>query len=224
MKKIILLDEIKSLVDKKAGVLGREGFQLIGASTNKEALNLHCAEDVDLIITKLDSPDMDAVKLCSIIRENESLRDVSIIVVSPEDDEHAARKALCRANEFLTAPLDPAELDEKLHNLINVPTRAAFRAPISVKVQGRFRDEPFLCFSDNISSSGMLIETERPMSKNYVIRCTFLLPNSVRIDTDGEVARIAEKETEYDSNRYGIRFTNITDRARDAIDDFVSKE
>lgn len=222
-KKIIIADNIRSLIENEKSFLNRSSFEVLTVSTNKEVLNIHCAEGADLIVTNMDTEEMDAERLCEIIRENENLCGVSIIVVSPDDEAHTRRVKLCRANDFLKAPLDLGALDEKAHRLISVPKRGAFRAPISVQVRGHYGTEPFLCFSENISSSGMMIETDREMGAGSVLQCTFLLPNSVRVDAGAKVVRVVGKETEYDSNHYGIHFIKISERARDAIDEFVIK-
>jgi Tfp pilus assembly protein PilZ len=167
---------------------------------------------------------MSAEELCSTIRDTWELSRVSIMVVGPGDPSCKERLSRCRANETINLPIQPAHLIDKALQLLNVASRGFYRAPLGAKIQGKYRNKPFFCFSENISASGLLIQTEKPLKIGDIIRCALLLPDETRIEAKAEIVRVAEKKTEYESSMYGIRFIDIAPELQSAIDDFVRKK
>lgn len=79
--------------------------------------------------------------------------------------------------------------------VVNIPKREYYRAPISIKVNGKYESKPFLCYSENISASGMLFETDKILSKGDMILCSFILPDSTHIISSAEIIRVGRKIT-----------------------------
>ncbi len=221
MKKVIILEELLEALEREQSFLNRTEIEVLPASSNRIALYMHEAQNADLIITNIDSDAMSAEELCTTIRKDPELRKVSIIVVSLGRESDMERMEKCRANAFLTAPINPVMLLGNVRKLLDVPTRLDYRAPVSVKIEGESGDEPFLGYSENISASGMLISTDKPLKKGEIIQCSFFLPTSARIHSEAVVVRALEKPTEYDPFRYGVHFSLLDEKLRMAIDDFV---
>jgi len=223
MKKIIIANDIRSLLEKERSFLNRSSVRVFAVNSNEDALDIHKTEKADLIVTNLDMLDMSGEMFCSIIRKNKELCKVSIIVICPSDKADIERISQCRANAFITMPVTPSILLEKSHQLLNIPKREYYRSPISIKVDGRYESKPFLCYSENISASGMLFITDRILLKDDTILCSFILPDSTHIITDAEVIRVDKKITEFDANQYGIKFLNLAAESRSAIEAFIRK-
>jgi CheY-like chemotaxis protein len=224
MEKIIIADNIKTLLYEEESFFNRSSMRIFPVTSNKEALEIHSAEKVDLIITNLDMPEMSGELLCSIVRNSEELRKVSIIIVYSNTELDMERISKCRANAFITIPINLSILFDKAQQLLNIPKREAFRAPISVKVHGKYENKPFLCRSENISASGMLFETDKTLSKGDIIICSFILPDSTHIIANAEIIRVVEKITDFDTNQYGIKFSNLAFEFKSAIGAFVEKK
>lgn len=220
MKKIIIADDIYSLIKEEQSFLQRADIKVFTSPSNKDVLSAHKTEKADLIITNIDTSTMSSEDLCSAIREDKELCKVSIIILCPDTDLNK-RSLMCRANAFMTIPVQHSVLLDKIHQLLNIKARESFRSLLSIKVQGKYNDQPFLCTSENISASGMLFETEKILDKDDIILCTFFLPDSTRINTNAKVVRVVEKETEYDSNKYGIKFLELGANSLTAIEVFV---
>ena len=58
MKKIILDEDIKAILEREQSFLDRSDVTIFSASTNEEILALHRTEKADLIIAKLDTGGM----------------------------------------------------------------------------------------------------------------------------------------------------------------------
>lgn len=223
MKKIVITDDIKALIEKEESFLNRSIFRIFTVTSNEEALSVHRAEKANLIITKLDMPKMSCETFCSVIRNDEGLRTVSIIVVCAGNESAIEKSSKCKANIIIAAPIDRAVLLEKAHQLLNISERESYRVLLGVKASGNYRRTPFLCRSENISASGMLIETDKIFNKGDIITCSFFLPDSTHISTTSEIVRVVEKRDEFDTNQYGIKFYDITPEKRSAIEAFIEK-
>lgn len=222
MKKILVLRDIKADADKKGGILSRAVFRIITADSNPEVLEMHKQENVDLIITKLKSSGLDGDDLCSLIRKDEKLRKVSVIIVCDNNKPDIDRSSNCRANAVLTMPFSTDELSGLVFNLLNVPRREAYRVIINVQVNGKHDNKSFLCSSVNISSTGILIETGNKLYLGDNVSCSFFLPGVKRMTLNGIIVRCNSKTV--DINEYGIKFDRVSLEDRVAIEAFVQSK
>lgn len=223
-RKILVAHDIKSILAKGESFFSREHIKIVSFSSNEEALSIHKDEQVDLIITTLDSPQMDGKTLCSLIRDDVFLQKVSIIIVYPDIKPANEMLLQCRANAFIREPINLSLLSAKALQLLNIAQREYLRAPVAVKVQGKYKGKPFLCISENISATGMLLQTEKIIHKGDAIACSFFLPNSVHIVTEAEIVRIVKKKTEFDTHHYGIKFSNLKSTDQSEIEKYTKEE
>jgi len=78
----------------------------------------------------------------------------------------------------------------------------------------------FFSLSQNISSSGLLIETDSHLAKGDEISCSFFI-KSHQITAQGEIVRVFKKgPTRY---QYGIRFQDLDPVSKLKIEEFVKK-
>jgi len=217
MKKIIIAETVLGSVDRNMGFFGRGGVVVHPARTSEEVLSLHRQKRADLIITDHELPSMGGARLCSAIRADAALKDVSIIVTCDPDP---ASLALCRdagANAVLPKPLDPAELFARVAELIMVPQRKEMRVLLQVSVDGGSLGAPFFASSENISISGMMIETAHRFSAGDRLQCSFYIGhNQIKAE-----AMVMRTESGSGRNRYGVRFVNIDTRSLVIIEQFV---
>lgn len=221
-KKIIITEHSLSLVDTGDNFLKRENINLFVTSTKEDTLSTHERENTDLIITDIDTPSMSAEEFCTLIRKDTHTRNVSIILLSPHTSNSEQLLSPCKANAIITQPFKPALLQEKVQQLLNVPLRAYFRSTLGIKIQGSHNNKPFICFSENISASGMLVESEKVLKRGDRIVCGFYLPDSTHVVSEAEIVRIVEKIDDYDTRKYGIRFIDIKSELVSAIEAFVN--
>lgn len=222
MKKILIVDDLRPFIEQESSILSRSDFKIFTATSGDEALNIHRAEQVDLIITDLEMPGMAGDVLTNKIRQDIELKKVSVIIICTRRQYDLDRCAKCGANSYLTRPLNPEELLERVNSLLNVPFRKDLRVLIRVTVKGNFRNEPFFCKSQDISRSGLLIETERALAKGDEITCSFYVPDDERIMADAVVVRIIKKETGV--FLYGVNFSKIGLTEAHAIERYVLKK
>jgi CheY-like chemotaxis protein len=212
-----------TILEKERSFLDREGVKLFTAATNDDVLSIHRTERVDVIIADLHTPGMKLEALCSAIRSDEGLSKAAVIILRPDSAADRERSAQCKANAVLTLPMDPAQILEKVRQLLEISWRESYRVLVSVSVSGSSKDRSFFCRSGNISTTGMLIETEKIFSKGDRLACSFFLPDSAQIKANGEIVRVIQTEGSK-SCQYGVKFSELPAGAKSAIEVFVEKK
>lgn len=223
MKKILIAEALKSYIEKEKSFLKREDIIIYRAAATDDIFKIHRAEKVNLIISQIDMPGMSAEQLCAQIRNDEALRQVSLLMISPDTSSDRERASRCKPNAIMVLPINTAQLLEKVQLLLDIPWRGSYRVLLSVAIEGDDKGNAFFCSSENISSSGLLIKTDRVISKNDRVTCKFFLPNSEQIVVRGEVVRIVKRDAGTKVNQYGIRFLEIDHKAQTSIASFVQK-
>lgn len=221
MKKILLINASRYFFDEGQNLLERKDFQVFLAPSARHALQIHRQERVNLIVSDLLLPEMAGDELCNRIREDSDSRNVSFILVCHNTPEELARARKCGANVCLQKPFTARSLLEQVEKLLAVSIRKGYRVLLRVKVKGTTDDCVFFCTSQNISVSGLLIETEKQLPNGSQITCSFFLPGAAQIVVDGEVVR-TESLAGGLQMHYGIRFTNIAAEHQRAIEHFIS--
>lgn len=88
-------------------------FDVVEASSGFEALRLLPREQVDLIITDINMPDINGLELISYVRKIASYANTPLFIISTEGREKDVEKGLSLgANEYLVKPIDPTRLQE----------------------------------------------------------------------------------------------------------------
>lgn len=221
MKKILLVNAARYFFDEGKSLLDRKDFQVFQAPTALEAMQVHKQERVNLIVADLDLPEMGGDLLCNRIREDTDTRSVSFILVCRNSPAELARAAGCGANICLQKPFTAKSLLEHVENLLKISVRRGYRVLLRAKVKGAKDDAVFFCTSQNISTSGILIETDRSLLPGEQITCSFYLPGAAQIIADGEVAR-TEPAGGGTLHHYGIRFIGLSAAYQRDIERFIA--
>ena len=116
LKKILVVDDEKSLRDFVSRNLSARGFQVFTAATGLEALAIFHDQSLDLIILDLVMPHMDGLETCRRIRQ---LSTVPIIILSALDENADKVTALdIGADDYLTKPFGVDELLARVNAMI----------------------------------------------------------------------------------------------------------
>jgi DNA-binding response OmpR family regulator len=220
MKTIIIVKDLYAFLWQDATFLNREDIRVFVASTNDEALTIHRAEQVDLIVTKFDLPGLPTEEFCSLVREDEVLRTVSLIITCPDRADSIQVSSRCRANAVLLEPVYPDLLMAKVQQLLSVAERERLRVLLNAQVESQTDSGSFICRTLNVSVSGMLIETDQSLSVGTFLSCQFSLPNAKKIKAACRVVRAVEL-TPGKEYQYGLVFTDISDNALLTVDEYV---
>lgn len=87
------------------------GSKIVEATDGIDALKKLSAQKFDLVLTDINMPIMDGLKLVSLIRGNDQHKEIPIIIITTEGADEDRRKGLALgANAYLSKPIQTAEL------------------------------------------------------------------------------------------------------------------
>lgn len=108
MPHILIVDDEKSIIELAALYLERDGFQVEGVCTGKDALTKQETSHPDLIILDLMLPDIDGYEICRQIRTRSNVP-ILMLTARKEDIDKIVGLEL-GADDYLTKPFNPREL------------------------------------------------------------------------------------------------------------------
>jgi two-component system chemotaxis response regulator CheY len=97
------------------------GFQIVEANDGVDGLKKLSADKFDLIVTDINMPIMDGLKLVSMVRNDPNYKETPIIVITTEGATEDRERALALgANEYITKPIQTMQILETVKKLMNV--------------------------------------------------------------------------------------------------------
>jgi CheY-like chemotaxis protein len=220
--RILLVDHSRGALIFQETILRRRDSAIFTALAGSEGLQKARSEKPHLIIFGYDLFDMSAPEFCREIRDDETTRGTSLLLVV--DREHQNHADLCLSagcNDVIYRPLQRRELDEKVAKLTTIPVRRQLRTitkiEVSLEKNGRF----ILGRSINISANGMLLEVDRVLPGEGPVRLHFYIPGDPKpLQVEAAVLRAEFAGT---MAKYGVRFANLSDDERERIDRYVHR-
>lgn len=99
------------------------GCKITEASNGAEALAKLSVQPVDLILTDINMPVMDGLKLVGFVRQNENLKNIPIIIITTKGaDEDRERGLALGANAYIPKPIQASALMQTVRKLLAEPT------------------------------------------------------------------------------------------------------
>ena len=220
--RILLVDHSRGALLFQESVLRRRQATITTALAGSEALQRAKEELPHLIMFGFDLFDMSGPEFCQHIRKDEATRSISLLFVC--DRAHEEHRELCMdagCNDVIFRPLQRHELDAKIAKLTSIPARRQLRTMTHIEVSLDHKGHMVLGRSLNISTSGMLIESDRVLPGEGTLRLQFYLPGeAMAVEVTVEVLRSEFAGT---MARYGVRFVNLEKNAREQIDRYVQR-
>ncbi|MCX6154998.1 MAG: response regulator [Candidatus Kapabacteria bacterium] len=120
MPKTILIAEDSNSVRKFITLaLKLDGYRVIACSDGMEALEKLPTEEVNLIMTDLNMPNIDGLKLIKTVRENPEYQDLPIIILSSLSKDEDINKGLeAGANSYLIKPFNTKRVQYEVSKYI----------------------------------------------------------------------------------------------------------
>ncbi|MHB8883113.1 MAG: response regulator [Thermodesulfovibrionales bacterium] len=120
-QRILIVDDEPMNLKVISFILENYGYAYETATNGKEALEKVKSFSPDLIFLDIMMPEMDGYEACRRIKEDPSSRNIPVVMVTALADKDAKLLGLkAGANDFLSKPVDTAELMLRAKNLLRI--------------------------------------------------------------------------------------------------------
>ncbi len=117
--RILVADDNQAGRELLVRQLQRKGHETMVAATGREALDLMSRSAPDMVLLDLMMPDMNGFEVLQAVRDDETLRNIPIIVITGLDDQEGVVACInAGAQDYLTKPVNGVILDARLRSCL----------------------------------------------------------------------------------------------------------
>ena len=119
-KRVVCIEDEPEMIDLVRLILGRKGFEVIGANGGVEGLEAVRRERPDLVLLDLMMPDMDGWEVYQQIKADEELRHIPVVVVTAKAQsiDKVLGLHIAKVDDYITKPFGPQELLESITKIL----------------------------------------------------------------------------------------------------------
>ena len=118
--KILVVDDLEANVQLLEQMLGRAGYTHVTSTSDPRLVcDLYVKNRYDLILLDLQMPGMDGFKVMEGLKAIETGSYVPVIVITSQPG-HKQRALEAGAKDFISKPIDLAEVTTRIHNILEV--------------------------------------------------------------------------------------------------------
>jgi signal transduction histidine kinase len=118
---ILIVDDEETNVKLIKGMLSQENYDLWSACSGREALSILTTISPDLILLDVMMPKMNGFEVCRKIKQNAKTQIIPILMVTAlSEKKHRLMAMDCGADDFLSKPVDRAELKIRVKSLLRI--------------------------------------------------------------------------------------------------------
>ena len=119
-KRVVCIEDEPEMIDLVRLILGRKGFEVIGANGGVEGLEAVRREKPDLVLLDLMMPDMDGWEVYQQIKADEPLRPIPVVVVTAKAQsiDKVLGLHIAKVDDYITKPFGPQELLESIAKIL----------------------------------------------------------------------------------------------------------
>jgi two-component system chemotaxis response regulator CheY len=97
------------------------GLSIVEANDGVDGLKKLASDRFDLILTDINMPIMDGLKLVSLVRNDPGYKNVPIVIITTEGASEDRERALALgANDYITKPIQTTQILDVTRRLLNL--------------------------------------------------------------------------------------------------------
>jgi uncharacterized protein (TIGR02266 family) len=226
MTRLLLVNDDRLFLELEQSFLRRANCEVITASTADEAIEKTRSHRPDLVLLDVAIPRMDGQEVCRILKADEELSGIPVLLLITGRDEKGAFEA--GADGTIPKPITRAKVLAAIRRHLPIPDRSAERRAVRLPVTCREEREEYRAHTRDLSFTGMFLACPQPPPVGRHVTLDFRLPrltgrpSRVPICIEAEVVRSVTPAA--DSHRLpgmGVRFLGLGAADKAAINRFV---
>ena len=120
--RVVCIEDEPEMIDLVRLILGRKGFDVIGADGGIVGLETVKREKPDIVLLDLMMPDMDGWEVYQQIKADPELCEIPIVVVTAKAQsiDKVLGLHIAKVDDYITKPFGPQELLESVEKLLGM--------------------------------------------------------------------------------------------------------
>jgi two-component system response regulator VicR len=120
-KKVVCIEDEPEMIDLVKLILGRKGFDLVGAMGGREGLEAVRRIKPDLVLLDLMMPDMDGWEVYQQMKADAELSNIPVIVVTAKAQsiDKVLGLHIAKVDDYVTKPFGPQELLQSVERVLS---------------------------------------------------------------------------------------------------------
>jgi two-component system response regulator VicR len=126
-KQILCIEDEPEMIDLIRLILGRRGFEVIGATGGKEGLEKVRQQPPELVLLDLMMPDMDGWEVYQQMKADEKTKDIPVIVVTAKAQsiDKVLGLHIAKVDDYIAKPFSPQDLLNSVEKVLSAKNSAA---------------------------------------------------------------------------------------------------
>ncbi len=119
-KVVVCIEDEPEMIDLVKLILGRKGFDLVGAVGGREGLETVRRLKPDLVLLDLMMPDMDGWEVYQQMKADDELKDIRVVVVTAKAQsiDKVLGLHIAKVDDYVTKPFGPQELLQSVNKVL----------------------------------------------------------------------------------------------------------
>jgi len=121
-KVVVCIEDEPEMIDLVKLILGRKGFELVGAVGGREGLETVRRLKPDLVLLDLMMPDMDGWEVYQQMKADDELKDLPVIVgtAKAQSIDKVLGLHIAKVDDYVTKPFGPQELLHSVNKVLGL--------------------------------------------------------------------------------------------------------
>ena len=126
-KQILCIEDEPEMIDLIRLILGRRGFEVVGAAGGKEGLEKMRQQPPELVLLDLMMPDMDGWEVYQQMKADEKTKDIPVIVVTAKAQsiDKVLGLHIAKVDDYIAKPFSPQDLLNSVEKVLGAKNSAA---------------------------------------------------------------------------------------------------
>lgn len=209
MKKILLVDDVKLLIEIQKKFLDSSYVNILTANDGAEALEAARRERPDLIIMDKYMPVMDGLTCCRQLKGDPALAHIPVIMsTNAMRDADTQEYIAAGCADILSKPIDRKLFLNAIKKHISDIERRSVRIPLQIEMKMCHNGASYKVPSENLSLNGLFVITNMNVSINDEVNFTFVVPErDVPMEIKGRVVWLRKSGKD---PGFGVEFMEVT--------------
>jgi two-component system, OmpR family, response regulator VicR len=121
-KRVVCVEDEPEMIDLVRLILGRKGFEVIGANGGIQGLEIIQREKPDLVLLDLMMPDLDGWEVYQQLKGDPELKNIPVVIVTAKAQsiDKVLGLHIAKVDDYITKPFGPQDLLESVEKILGL--------------------------------------------------------------------------------------------------------